>query len=386
MQRNRLPRRLGAQALAAALLLAALAGCTAAPPGGGSAGTAAPASAPASPPPATAESAALPTVSPSPTPEPTRDPAGAAVFRYAQQADAAQRARQYWDADMTTGFGAYRYALAETVAASVLNYEECSDDDALRAMLSYQQEGPTTLDRIYDGEGMLVQVHFYVEYEPEMIYLGPQYGDGANYVYLFVPLDADLPCEVESGWRSAQIGERIPRQDPAVMVEGLTMHQSRMLRHQCRAMAAAGLRDFTGPQDWTEEERYRYLYFRGQDYGYGEKEWQERKRAADCGNRLLTIDFTAEDDWYSNQRFFAWDWPGFTPEQLETYRAGLESGAVPGYAGDDTAWQFAWDGDTLTATMLDAGGRAVQAYTFVLYDGFASWDGRTVCTGGRALA
>ena len=36
------------------------------------------------------------------------------------------------------------------------------------------------------------------------------------------------------------------------------------------------------------------------------------------------------------------------------------------------------DGDTLTATMLDAGGRAVQAYTFVLYDGFAVWDGRTL--------
>ena len=375
MQKIRKPRRLGAQALAAALLLAALAGCAAVPPGERSAGTAAPSSAPASPPPATAESA-----------EPTRDPAGAAVFRYAQQADAAQRARQYWDADMTAGPGAYRYALAETVAASVLSYEECSDDDALRAMLSYQQEGPTTLDRIYDGEGMLVQVHFYVEYEPEMNYLGPQYGDGANYVYLFVPLDAAQPCEVESGWYSAQIGERIPRQDPAVMVEGLTMHQSRMLRHQCRAMAAAGLRKFSSPEDWSEEQTYRYLYHRGQDYGYGEEEWQQKTWAANCANRLLTIDFTAEDDWYSNQRFFAWDWPGYAPEQLETYRAGLESGAVPGYAGDDTAWQFAWDGDVLTATMLDAGGRAVQAYTFVRYDGFASWDGRTVCTGGRALA
>lgn len=386
MQKIRKPRRLGAQALAAALLLAALAGCAAVPPGERSAGTAAPSSAPASPPPATAESAAQPTASPSPTPEPTRDPAGATVFRYAQQADAARRARQYWDADMTAGPGAYRYALAETVAASVLSYEECSDDDELRAMLSYQQEDPTTLDRIYDGEGMLVQVHFYVEYEPEMNYLGPQYGDGANYVYLFVPLDAAQPCEVVSGWRSAQIGERIPRQDPAVMVEGLTMHQSRMLRHQCRAMAAAGLREFSSPEDWSEEQTYRYLYHRGQDYGYGEEEWQQKTWAANCANRLLTIDFTAEDDWYSSQRFFAWDWPGFTPEQLETYRAGLESGAVPGYAGDETAWQFAWDGDVLTATMLDAGGRAVQAYTFVRYDGFASWDGRTVCTGGRALA
>lgn len=386
MQKIRKPRRLGAQALAAALLLAALAGCAAVPPGERSAGTAAPSSAPASPPPATAESAAQPTASPSPTLEPTRDPAGAAVFRYAQQADAARRARQYWDADMTAGPGAYRYALAETVAASVLSYEECSDDDALRAMLSYQQEGPTTLDRIYDGEGMLVQVHFYVEYEPEMNYLGPQYGDGANYVYLFVPLDAAQPCEVESGWHSAQIGERIPRQDPAVMVEGLTMYQSRMLLHQCRALAAAGLREFSSPEDWSEEQTYRYLYHRGQDYGYGEGEWQQKTWAANCANRLLTIDFTTGDDWSSNQRFFGGDWPGFDEQQRQTWQAGMDSGAVPGYRGLHTAWQFAWDGDVLTATMLDAGGRAVQAYTFVRYDGFASWDGRTVCTGGRALA
>lgn len=301
---------------AAGVLLAALTGCTAAPPSASADAAPAPAESTA---PATEETAALPAASPSPTPSPTRDPAGAEKFDYAQKEDAALRAQQYWYADMTTGFGAYRYAVVDSVAASVLDYDTCSGDGALRAMLTYPSEAPTILDRIYDGEGMLVQVHFYVEYQPEYNYLGPQYGDGACYVYIFVPVDAARPCETVSGWYSAQLGDLMLRPGQTTTAERLTVPQSRMLLHQCRALAVAGLREFSSPEDWSEEQTYRYLYHRGQDYGYGEEEWQQKDRAANCANRLLTIDFTTGDDWYSNQRFFGGDWPGFDEQQLAVW-------------------------------------------------------------------
>lgn len=365
----------------AAAVLAALSGCTAAPPKSAGAAPVTGASAASA-----TENPAPPAASPSPTPSPTRDPAGAAVFDYAQKEDAALRAQQYWYADMTTGPGAYRYAVVDSVAASVLDYDMCSGDGDLRAMLTYPSEAPTILDRIYDGEGMLVQVHFYVEYESEYNYLGPQYGDGACYVYIFVPVDAARPCETVSGWYSAQLGDLMLRPGQTTTAEGLTVPQSRMLLHQCRALAAAGLREFSSPEDWSEEQTYRYLYHRGQDYGYGEEEWQQKDRAANCANRLLTIDFTTGDDWYSNQRFFGGDWPGFDEQQRQTWQAGMDSGAVPGYRGLHTAWQFGWDGDTLVAKMQSENGAVLQEYRFLVYDGFAGWDGRTYCIGGRPLA
>src|SRR5699024_2275800 len=107
---------------AAGVLLAALTGCTAAPSKSASAAPVTGASAPSS-----TENPA-PAATPSPTPSPTRDPAGAEKFDYAQKEDAALRAQQYWYADMTTGFGAYRYAVVDSVAASVLDYDTCSGD------------------------------------------------------------------------------------------------------------------------------------------------------------------------------------------------------------------------------------------------------------------
>lgn len=175
------------------------------------------------------------------------------------------------------------------------------------------------------------------------------------------------------------------RPEQTVVAEGLTLYQSRMLSHQCQAMAAAGLREFTSPADWTEEELYRYLYFRGQDFGFAEDTWQNNRLAIDNGNRLLTIDFTAEDDWYGNQRFLSAEWPGFPSEKIDDYLAGLDSGAVPGYVGENTGWQFRWEGDTLVARMSNESGYAVQEYRFQVYEGFALWNGRAYCVGGQPL-
>lgn len=364
---------------AAGMLLAALAGCGTLPQSSGESVSSSTAESTAS----TRETAVTEEVTPTEASLP--DPEGAAVFTYEQCEEAALRAQQYWCADMTTGHSAYRYAVAENVAASVIPYETCIYNERLLTLTSFGEEGERALDRICAGTDILVEVHFYVEYEPEINYQGPQYGDGLNAVYILVPVDTTQPCEVISGWYSDQNGESMFRPEETVAAEGLTLYQSRMLLHQCQAMAAAGLREFTSPADWTEEELYRYLYFRGKDFGLTEETWQNHRLAIDNGNRLLTIDFTAEDDWYGNQRFLSAEWPGFPSENINGYFAGLDSGAVPGYDSENTGWQFRWEGDTLVAGMHNESGSAVQEYRFQVYEGFATWNGRTYCVGGRSL-
>lgn len=313
------------------------------------------------------------------------DPEGAAVFTYEQCEDAALRAQQYWYADMTTGPASYRYALVDSVAASVVPYETCIYNDQLLTMMSYGEVGERALDRVYAGTDLLVEVYFYVEYEPETYYQGPQYGDGLTAVYILVPADTTQPCEIISGWHNAQNGEKMPRPGQTMMAEGLTIYQSRMVLHQCQAMAAAGLREFTSPADWTEEELYRYLYYRGRDFGIEEDTWQNVRRAITEGNRILTIDFTAEDDWSGNQRFLSAEWPGFAAENIEAYTSGLDSGSVPGYQGQNTGWQFGWDGDTLVAKLSSEAGYTAQEYRFQTCEGFSPWNGRTFCVEGKPL-
>lgn len=364
---------------AAGMLLAALAGCSTLPQSAGENASSSTAESTTS----TQETAAAEEVT-SPE-ESLPDPDGAAVFTYEQCQAAALRAQEYWCADMITGQAAYRYAVAENVATSVISYETCIYNERLLILTSFGEEGERALDRIYAGTDILVEVHFYVEYEPEINYQGPQYGDGLNAVYVLVPVDTTQTCEVISGWYSDQNEESMFRPEQTVVAEGLTLYQSRMLLHQCQAMAAAGLREFTSPADWTEEELYRYLYFRGQDFGFAEDTWQNNRLAIDNGNRLLTIDFTAEDDWYGNQRFLSAEWPGFPSEKIDDYLAGLDSGAVPGYVGENTGWQFRWEGDTLVARMSNESGYAVQEYRFQVYEGFAPWNGRAYCVGGQPL-
>lgn len=373
----------GAALVLAAVLLAALGGCTASAPTEpiqGESAVSTPAETPAPATEETADSAATETQTSLP------DPEGAAVFSYAQYEEAAQRAEQYWYDDMINGPAAYRNALVDSVAVSVVPYERCISNERLVTLVSFGEEGKRPVDRIYAGTDLLVEVHFYVEYQPEIYYLGPQYGDGLDTVYILVPVDTAQPCEVISGWYYNQYGDNIPRPGQTLMADGLTLYQSRMLQHQCRALAAAGLREFTSPADWTEEELYRYLYFRGQDFGLGEDTWKDKNTANSYGNLILTIDFTAEDDWTLNTSFLAQKWPGFSAENLEKYIAGLSGGAVPGYRGEDTDWQFQWDGDTLVARMNSESGQALQEYRFQVYEGFAPWNGRAYCVGGQPIA
>ena len=62
-------------------------------------------------------------------------------------------------------------------------------------MLSFgaEESGKAYLQRLADGEAILVRVHFYVEYQPEANYLGMQYSDGRTRFIFWFPLMHQAP-------------------------------------------------------------------------------------------------------------------------------------------------------------------------------------------------
>ena len=175
------------------------------------------------------------------------------------------------------------------------------DDEEAADLLDNTDAGSGTdyRTKIDDGEAFLVKVSFYVVYSPEADYGGPQYPDGTNSIYVFTPVDDARPCEAISGWYSTDSTAAIPELSDEARELNLNEWQHTMLVHQCRALAAAGITDFAAPADWTEEQTAYYLAARSRDYGPNLLGF-----TAEQANRLLTIDFTAEDDWSSNARFF----------------------------------------------------------------------------------
>lgn len=342
---------------------------------------------------------------PQPTPQaassddaPTASPVSTSVpatvetspaFPYREFVDAAQRAEEYFYECMNDSANSH-YAVFEFISASALPYEKCMENEEIKALLSFgaEESGKAYLQRLADGEAILVRVHFYVEYQPEANYLGMQYSDGLNAVYILVPVDASSPCEQLSGWHSEQPEGYAPRRIEEADRLGLTTYQHRMLVHQCSAMAAAGLRDFTSPNDWSEEELYAYLYCRAQDFGIQEAAWQSENPSG-YANMFLTIDFTPEDDWSMSTRFLPQEWPGFSQEQIRTYGAKLEKRAVPGYDSENPLWQFSRKDDQITAQLMLPDNTISQTYTFALHEGFDSstvWNGRTYCIAGNAFS
>lgn len=304
---------------------------------------------------------------------------------YQESVNAARRAEEYFYEYMD-GPQRDHYAILEYLSASTLPYSEYSANEELQAMLSFtaKNSDKTHLERLTDGEVLLVRVHFYVEYQPEANYLGMQYLDGLNAVYILVPVDEAKPCEWISSWHSEQPEGYAPRRIEEADALGLTTYQYRMLVHQCSALAAAGLQDFTSPKDWSEEELYAYLYYRAQDFGIEESAWQSENPSG-YANKFLTIDFTPEDDWSMNIRFLPQDWPGFSEEEIRTYNAELESLSVPGYDSADFSWQFSREDEQITAQLTLPDGTISQTYTFAVHEGFDAftvWNGRTYCING----
>ena len=78
------------------------------------------------------------------------------------------------------------------------------DTEYISALLETRRDdGTTWRDYLNDGQGALVKATFEAELTPEAWYLGKQYGEGRFHVYLIAPFDEAQPCEVISGWQSA---------------------------------------------------------------------------------------------------------------------------------------------------------------------------------------
>ena len=312
------------------------------------------------------------------TAEPTPEPAASTTLdanrrepfdpEYLTQLSvAAERAANYWQ--MILDEESYRYITAQAGMAGAV---DPADDEDLAALLDNTEGGTDYRTQIDNGEAFAVKVSFYVVYTPETDYIGPQYTDGTKSVYIFTPVDDAAECVPLSGWHSTDSTAAIPELSDEARDLQLNEWQHTMLVHQCQALSAAGITDFATPADWTDEQTVYYLAARGQDYSMTGANWPGSDEM--LANMLLTIDFTEEDDWSSNVRFFAADWPGLgaaAPDLPET----------PYYT-----WEYANDNGTITATGSVDGTPAVQ-YTFTIYNGTdLKWDARTVCTGGTGLA
>ena len=145
------------------------------------------------------------------------------------------------------------------------------DTEYISSLLETRRDdGTTWRDYLNDGRGALVKTTFEAELTPEAWYLGKQYGEGRFHVYLIAPFDESQPCEVISGWQSADDPNQSAHFEilPMARELDLTNNQYRMLLHQCNTLAQAGARDFGNPGDWPQDELETYLYYRNR-YFYG---------------------------------------------------------------------------------------------------------------------
>lgn len=143
--------------------------------------------------PTTAASAPSETGNPIVTPEPppVSMEAGATAVR--------RGADFLWSEYLTDGNG-YYYHSGTCGLVEPADY----DSEEIAALLDEPRtDGTNWRDYLNAGQGALVKATFEVELAPEAWYRGPQYGEGRFHVYLIVPFDEAQPCEVISGWQSA---------------------------------------------------------------------------------------------------------------------------------------------------------------------------------------
>lgn len=297
-----------------------------------------------------------------PEPPPVSMEAGAAAVR--------RGADFLWSEYLTDGNGYYYHG-----GACGLVEPEDYDTEYISALLETRRgDGTTWRDYLNDGRGALVKATFEAELTPEGWYLGKQYGEGRFHVYLIAPFDESQPCEVISGWQSADDPNQSAHFEilPMARELDLTNNQYRMLLHQCNTLAQAGARDFGNPGDWPQDELETYLYYRNR-YFYGEAD----------ALLMLNTDFSDTMDWNRLPVYLTYDElnaldfsepktatiPGFpSPESLESDDPGV--------------WSFTREGAYLFAEWP-----GVQEYVFNVYNGDAKleFDARTVVVGGHSL-
>ena len=298
-----------------------------------------------------------------PEPPPVSMEAGAAVVR--------RGADFLWSEYLTDGNGYYYHS-----GACGLVEPEDYDTEYISALLETRRDdGTTWRDYLNDGRGALVKATFEAELTPEGWYLGKQYGEGRFHVYLIAPFDESQPCEVISGWQSADDPNQSAHFEilPMARELDLTNNQYRMLLHQCDALARAGAQNFFNPGDWPQDELETYLYYRNR-YFYGEAD----------ALMMLNVDFTPANDWNQQLLYLTYD------EVNALDFSAPKTAALPGYtppesleSDDPGVWTFTREGLYITAEWP-----GVERYTFYVHNGNASlkFDARTICVQGQSLS
>lgn len=314
---------------------------------------------------ATAAPAPSETANPIVTPEPppVSMEAGAAAVR--------RGADFLWSEYLTNGNGYYYHS-----GACGLVEPEDYDTEYISALLETRRDdGTTWRDYLNDGQGALVKATFEAELTPEGWYLGKQYGEGRFHVYLIAPFDESQPCEVISGWQSADDPNQSAHFEilPMARELDLTNNQYRMLLHQCNTLAQAGVQNFFNPGDWPQDELETYLYYRNR-YFYNEAE----------ALLMLNVDFSDTADWNRLPDYLTYD------ELNALDFSAPKTAALPGYtppesleSDDPGVWTFTREGLYITAEWP-----GVERYTFYVHNGNASlkFDARTICVQGQSLS
>ena len=298
-----------------------------------------------------------------PEPPPVSMEAGATAVR--------RGADFLWSEYLTDGNGYYYHS-----GACGLVEPEDYDTEYISALLETRRDdGTTWRDYLNDGQGALVKATFEAELTPEGWYLGKQYGEGRFHVYLIAPFDESQPCEVISGWQSADDPNQSAHFEilPMARELDLTNYQYRMLLHQCNTLAQAGARDFGNPGDWPQDELETYLYYRNR-YFYDEAD----------ALLMLNVDFSDTADWNRLPDYLTYD------ELNALDFSAPKTAALPGYtppesleSDDPGVWTFTREGLYITAEWP-----GVERYTFYVHNGNASlkFDARTICVQGQSLS
>ena len=298
-----------------------------------------------------------------PEPPPVSMEAGAAAVR--------RGADFLWSEYLTDGNGYYYHG-----GACGLVEPEDYDTEYISALLETRRDdGTTWRDYLNDGRGALVKATFEAELTPEGWYLGKQYGEGRFHVYLIAPFDESQPCEVISGWQSADDPNQSAHFEilPMARELDLTNNQYRMLLHQCNTLAQAGAQNFFNPGDWPQDELETYLYYRNR-YFYDEAD----------ALLMLNVDFSNTADWNRLPDYLTYD------ELNALDFSAPKTAALPGYtppesleSDDPGVWTFTREGLYITAEWP-----GVERYTFYVHNGNASlkFDARTICVQGQSLS
>ena len=301
-----------------------------------------------------------------PEPPPVSMEAGAAAVR--------RGADFLWSEYLTDGNGYYFHS-----GACGLVEPEDYDTEYISALLETRRDdGTTWRDYLNDGQGALVKATFEAELTPEAWYLGKQYGEGRFHVYLIAPFDESQPCEVISGWQSADDPNQSAHFEilPMARELDLTNNQYRMLLHQCNTLAQAGAQNVFLTPAIGRRTSWKPTFITATSNFYG---------GADA-LLMLNLDFSDTTDWNRLPGYLTYD------ELNALDFSAPKTAALPGYTPPGKSQKASDPGPSgpsrARALYITAEWPGVERYTFYVHNGNASlkFDARTICVQGQSLS